>query len=130
MLDPHDARWRRAVWLAAVGAAVGGPVGYIIGSLTGGNPLTWAGAVPFVYANIAAQIASPGWLTALAIGTLGAAFYVGTGISTLMAIGAMVINDKFFCFGLGYQGRYTWAAIAATAASLLIAWWATREEWT
>jgi len=128
MFDPRDAGWRRAVWFAAVGAAVGGPLGYLITRLSGAGEFGWPAFMALVAANSAALLPRPGWLIALVTGTvMGLVYLMGGVLGYVMIVGGS-IRAGVDWFATTDAGFWSLAGGCATLSALGIAWWITREQ--
>ncbi len=118
MFDPRDARWRRAVWLAAVG----GPVGFVIARLSDTGEFAWPVALAIIGANIGAAIPRPGPTLGLVIGTIGGIVYLAGGV-----VGYTLILVHTAPIGLGDTTFWAITGVSATVTSLAVAAWVTCE---
>ena len=116
------------MWFAAVGAVVGGPVGYLIAHLTGSGEFVWPALVTLVLANVGAMLARPGWPIAPVTGT-------GMGLVYLVAaiLGSILAAQLLMRMGLDYAlhsdvGFWSLTVAFATLCTVTVAWWITREQ--
>ncbi|HUW15656.1 MAG TPA: hypothetical protein VMW94_01145 [Actinomycetes bacterium] len=128
MFDPRDTGWRRAVWFAAVGAVVGGPLGYLIAHLTGIGEFVWPALIAILLANAGAFLARPGGLISLVTGTAMGLLYVVGGVVVYLMFVVAAIRVGVDWFLMTDVGFWSLMLVSATLCALGVAYWVTREQ--
>ena len=116
------------MWFAAVGAVVGGPLGYLIAHLTGIGEFVWPALIAILLANAGAFLARPGGLISLVTGTAMGLLYVVGGVVVYLMFVVAAIRVGVDWFLMTDVGFWSLMLVSATLCALGVAYWVTREQ--